>query len=307
MWEYGNDTFGGFNICATIPAPPPPPPANNEPCTATPVTVAGSCGFTTYTNVNATNSAMTPTPTCGFFGATSLDVWFSFVAPASGVTTIQTQAGTMTDGAMALYLGPSPNNCAGPFTLVSCDDDSGPGLMPFMSFTNFIPGRTYYLRVWGFSTGSGTFGLCIFGPNAMPAGQCVYALQLYDSFGDGWGTSSVGISINGGAFTNYTVTGSYNVILLGLNAGNVLVVNYNATGAGQAENSYVLNFLANGLTVFNSGTPPTPGIAFTQTVTCTPPPSPPQDCSGGITVCSGQAFGNNSNNTGNVVDLNAGQ
>jgi hypothetical protein len=59
------------------------------------------------------------------------------------------------------------------------------------------------------------------------------------------------------------------------------------------------------MTVFNSGSPPTPGIAFTQTVTCTPPPSPPQDCAGGITVCSGQAFGNTSNNTGNVVDLNS--
>ncbi|MBP7514570.1 MAG: hypothetical protein KA791_08490 [Flavobacteriales bacterium] len=306
MWEYGNDTFGSFNICATTPTPPPPPPTNNDPCAATLVTVGTTCTYTTYTNVGSTNSTTLPAPGCGAFGAGSLDIWFRFVAPASGIAIIQSQAGTLTDGAMALYYDAPPLGCATPFTLVQCDDDSGPGLMPFLSFTNLVPGGTYYIRFWGFSTSAGTFGLCVNGPTSVPAGACVYALQLFDSFGDGWGTSSVGISINGGPFTNYSTTGSYNVVLIGLNPGNVLVVQYNATGAGQAENSYRLTMQSNGSTVFNSGVPPTPGIAFTQTVTCQPPPSPPQDCSGGITICNGQAFNNNSNNTGNVVDLNAG-
>jgi hypothetical protein len=43
---------------------------------------------------------------------------------------------------------------------------------------------------------------------------------------------------------------------------------------------------------------------FTQTVSCTPPPAAAQDCVGGQTICSGQAFNNNSNNTGAVIDLN---
>lgn len=305
MWEYGNDTFGAFNICATIPAPPPPPPTNNEPCSATPLTVGATCNYTTTTNVGSTNSTTTPAPGCGAFGLGSLDVWFSFVAPATGIAIIQTQAGTLTDGAMALYYDAPPLGCAGPHTLVQCDDDSGPGLMPFLSFTNLVPGGTYYIRFWGFSSSAGTFGICVNGPSTIPAGACVYALQLYDSFGDGWGASSVGISINGSPFTNYTTTGAYNVVLIGLNPGQVLVVQYNATGPGQAENSYRLTLQGSGSTIFYSGVPPTPGIAFTQTVTCTPPPAPPQDCLGGVTICNGQSFNNNSNNTGNVVDLNA--
>jgi hypothetical protein len=305
MWEYGNDTFGAFNICATTPAPPPPPPTNNEPCSATPLTVGSACNYTTTTNVGSTNSTTAPAPACGAFGLTSLDVWFSFVAPATGIAIIQTQAGTLTDGAMALYYDAPPLGCAGPHTLVQCDDDSGPGFMPFLSFTNLVPGGTYYIRFWGYSSSSGSFGICVNGPSTVPAGGCVYALQMFDAFGDGWGGSSVGISINGGPFTNYTTTGPYNVVLIGLNPGQVLVVQYNATGPGQAENSYRLTLQGSGSTIFNSGVPPTPGIAFTQTVTCQPPPSPPQDCQGGITICNGQAFNNNSNNTGNVVDLTA--
>jgi hypothetical protein len=303
VWEYGNDSFGAFNICATFPGPPPPPPTNNEPCTATLLTVNPTCGFTTYTNVGATNSTMAPLPACGFFGTGSLDVWFRFVAPPTGIAIIQTQAGSMTDAAMALYQDPPPANCAGPFNLVQCDDDGGAGLMPFLSFTNLTPGTTYYLRVWGYGTGTGSFGLCISGPNSLPAGTCIWALEMYDSFGDGWGSSTVNVSVNGGAFVPYTVVGNFNMILLGLNPGDVLVVTYTASGPGQAENRFELSFFASGLTIFNSGTPPNPGVNYSQAISCNPPPSPPQDCSGGITVCSGQSFGNNANNTGNVVDL----
>lgn len=305
VWEYGNNAFGAFNICATAPGPPPPAPTNNDPCGAFSLTQGANCNFTTYTNVGATNSATTPLPGCGNFGTGSLDVWFTFVAPPTGVAIIQTQAGTMTDAAMALYADPPPPGCAGPFNLVSCDDDSGPGLMPFLSYSNLTPGTTYYLRVWGYGTATGTFGLCLTGPTSVPAGQCTWALELFDSFGDGWGSSYVSVSINGGAAMNYSVGGSYNLILLGLNPGDLIVVTYNNSGPGQAENSFRLNFLPSGASIFNSGTAPANGVIFTQTITCSPPPTPPQDCSGGITVCSGQAFNNNSNNTGNVVDLNA--
>jgi len=304
VWEYGNNALGPFNICATAPGPPPPAPTNNDPCGAFNLTVTSNCAYSNYTNVGATNSATTPPPGCGNFGAGSLDVWFSFVAPPTGIVTVQTQAGTMTDLAMALYADPPPPGCAGPFTLVQCDDDSGPGLMPFLSFTNLTPGWTYYLRTWGYGTATGTFNLCVFGPTTVPAGACVYALELYDTFGDGWGSSAVQVSING-VITNYTVVGAYNVVLLGVNPGDLVIITYIGTGPGQAENRFELSFLSSGATIYNSGTPPPPGINFTQSVTCTPPPTPPQDCAGGITVCSGQSFSNNTNNTGNVVDLTA--
>ena len=283
-----------------------PPLTNNDPCGAIPVSVTSQCAFTTYSNVGATNSVMTPTPACGFFGAGSLDVWFSFVAPATGTAIIETQAGSMTDGAMALYADAPPPGCAGPFTLVQCDDDSGPGLMPFLSFTGLNPGWTYYLRVWGFGAASGTFGLCVHGPTSMPAGACVYALQLVDSFGDGWGTSSVGVSINGGPYVDYSLSGQYNVVLLGLNVGDIIVLIYNGSGANQYQNNFRLSFLTGNTLIFASTTPPVTGVNFTQTITCVTPAPPATDCVGGATICSGQAFNNNSSNTGNVVDLNAG-
>ncbi|HRH37676.1 MAG TPA: T9SS type A sorting domain-containing protein [Flavobacteriales bacterium] len=305
VWEYGNNSIGAFNICATAPGPPPPPPTNNEPCTAFALTQNPNCSYTTYTNTGATNSSTTPTPACGNFGAGSLDVWFSFVAPPTGIAIIQTQAGTLTDGAMALYEDPPPANCAGPFNLVNCDDDSGPGLMPYMSLTNLTPGTTYYLRIWGYGSATGTFDLCLTGPTALPTGQCTWMLELFDSWGDGWGSSFVSISINGGAAVSYTVGGSYNMALLGLNNGDIITVTYNNSGANQTDNSFRLNYMPSGVTVFNSGIAPANGPVFAQTVSCTPPPAPPQDCSGAVGICSGISFNNNSNNTGNVVDLNA--
>lgn len=298
VWRRNSTAGGSFNICATA---PPPPPANDGPCTATPVTVTANCGFSTYTNVNATTSATTPAPGCGSF-AGSLDIWFSFVAPASGIAIIETQAGTLTDGAMALY---SATACNGTFTLVQCDDDNGPGLMPFLSFTGLTPGVTYYLRFWGFAATSGSFNLCVHGPSTVPSGNCVYVLQLFDSNGNGWGSSTVGVSINGGPFTTYTVTNQYNIALIGLNIGNVVVIQYTASGPNQGQNSFNLGLLTGGGMLYTSPSPPTAGIVFTQTVTCTPPPAPANDCAGGSTICGGQSFNNNSSGTGNTVDLTA--
>lgn len=302
VWENGNNSFGTFNICATAPLPP---PANNDPCGAIAVNVTPACSFTGYTNANATNTAGFTAPGCGAFGAGSLDVWFTFVAPPTGIAIIETSAGTMTDAAMALYLDAPPLSCAGPFTLVQCDDDSGPGNMPYLTFNNLTPGATYYLRVWGYGTASGTFNLCVHGPSAVPATGCVYMLELFDSFGNGWGSSSVGISINGGPFTNYSVTGSYGVILLGLNVGDILLVQYTASGPDQGQNSYELSYFPSGSNLYASGATPPSGIVFTQVIDCVPPPAAQQDCVGGATICNSQAFNNTSSNTGNVVDLTA--
>lgn len=142
-------------------------------------------------------------------------------------------------------------------------------------------------------------------PPPPPGGDCVYILNLYDSWGDGWGSSSVGISINGGPYTYYTVTGGYNQVLIGVNIGDVIAVNYNNSGGFQGENSYSIGIQGGG-NYFSSGSPPAAGIQFIQTVTCEPPATPQQDCLGSMTICNGQSFNNNSNNTGNIVDLHAG-
>lgn len=296
FWEYGNNAVGQFNICATI---PPPPPANDNPCQATPLTVNNNCVYGTYSNTGTTATTAVPAPSCGLY--TGSDVWFTFVAPASGIALVQTQAGTLTDADMSLY---SATACNGTFTEILCDDLSGPGFMPALTFTNLNPGQTYYLRVWGYLGTTGVFNLCVSGPTSLPAGDCVYMLEMFDSFGDGWGGSTVGISINGGAFTNYTVTGAYNFALIGLNIGQVLLVQYTAAGGFQGEISYSLSFLNGGQSVYNSGSPPGTGIVYTQTIDCNPPPASQQDCNGGTTLCNSAGINNTSTSTGDVDDLN---
>lgn len=137
-----------------------------------------------------------------------------------------------------------------------------------------------------------------------PAGDCVYTLTLFDSFSDGWGTSNVGVSINGGPYQYYTVPPGVpsNFVQFGVNLGNTVVLTYNASGAWQTDNSYILTL--GGSTLFNSGSPPAAGTVYAGTVTCVPPPPPPEDCLGAVTICSNVSLSNNTNNTGNVADIN---
>ncbi len=140
-------------------------------------------------------------------------------------------------------------------------------------------------------------------PPPPPSGDCVYTLTLLDSFGDGWGSSAVGVSINGGPFTYYTVTGSSNQILLGVDINDVIVLDYNNSGPWQGENSFSLTLM--GGILYTSGTAPAAGINYAGTVSCQPPPAPPEDCIGGFTICNDQGFNNSPSNTGSVTDLNA--
>ncbi len=278
----------------------PTPPTNDNPCTATSLTVGTTCGFSGSTTSGATSSPGLPAVSCSnYLGG---DVWFSAVVPANGRLIFDTNTGVITDGGMALYTATA---CNGTFTEIECDDDdSGNGLMPFIDRSGLTPGATVYIRFWEYGgNNNGTFSICARTPPPPPTGDCVYALNLFDTFGDGWGTSNVGVRINGGAITYYTVGGSANQVLLGMNIGDFIELFYDNSGAFQFENSYTLGLL-NGGTYFNSGSPPVAGNAFSQIVNCEAPPTAPQDCNGGFTLCNAQSFVNNSGNSGNIVDLN---
>ncbi len=284
-------------------ASPPPPMTNNEPCQPKVLAVTTLCFPAAFTTVGATatTNANIPAPGCGNFGAGTGDVWFLFIAPPTGIAIIETLPGTLTDGAMALYS--ATPNCTGTFTLIDCDDDSGNGLMPFLSFTNLVPGQPYYIRFWGYGTATGTFTICVHGPTAPPPSDCVYLLQVFDSFGDGWGGSFVTITVNGVPQGNYTCNTAFDAILLGLNIGDVLVVQYTAVGPFEGDNLFNLTYLGTDQIVYNSGTPPATGVVYTTTVTCTAPLAAPEDCVGGYTICNSVAINNSTNFTGNVADL----
>ena len=287
-----NGATGTFNICVTR-------PVNGDlPCLAIPLDGGSACSFTNYSNANTTAAPGIPAPGCA--GYVGNDLWFSFVAPPSGHITFRTTAGSQSNWGMAVYGAPG---CNGPFTLIECDNLNGPGNMPYLSMTplDIVPGQTYYLRMWRNGGGTGTFNLCAIVPP--PGFDCIYALHMFDSQGDGWGASNVSITLNGGGPQSYTVpTGDRNVAYIGVNAGQTLQLSYNALGSGQNENRYMLQ-LGVGL-LYQDGPPPGTGLRYAHVVDCATPPALISDCVGSMTICSAQNISANPNNTGLSADLN---
>ncbi|ASS48155.1 MAG: hypothetical protein A3D31_00285 [Candidatus Fluviicola riflensis] len=142
---------------------------SNTPCTsgvisAPNIAVNASCTFQSGTTVGATNQTNANnggTPSCGSMGE---DVWYSFTAPASGTVDIQTAAGSIGDGVMALYSG-----TCGAWTELACSDDAI-GLMPQIAMGGLTPGNTYMIRFWQYGGGTGTFDICV-AEAAAPAGN----------------------------------------------------------------------------------------------------------------------------------------
>ncbi|MFN0274495.1 MAG: T9SS type A sorting domain-containing protein [Chitinophagales bacterium] len=138
---------------------------SDNPCSATELVVGDSCVYVTATTVGATYTSGVPSPGCGSFTTSSRDIWYYLTVPASGNIIIETIAGTITNGAMALYSG----TCSS-LTLIECDDNDMPGAsnMPLLDVSGLSAGSTVYLRLWKFLTGTGTFNICAYAPETGP-------------------------------------------------------------------------------------------------------------------------------------------
>ncbi len=171
VWDYGGFSPGSFGICVT---PPPPPPANDNPCNAIPLPVNNTCIYSTHTNTGATNSVSVPSPGCGAF--TGDDVWFTVTVPSVGGIFLNSVAGTMLDGAMAVYTGSSCNN----LTLIRCDDNSSSNLsMPLINMAGLTPGTTLWIRFWGYGGFyAGTFDICASIPPPPTVQDCPAAIPI---------------------------------------------------------------------------------------------------------------------------------
>ena len=131
----------------------------NTPCTAVVITANATCVNTAGTTASLTyqsDAANGGTPSCASPGAA--DGWYAFTPTATATYTIDLTAGTITDSGMAIYTAAS--GCAAPFTEITCDDDGGTGTMSQI-VTALTSGTTYYIRIWEYSSGTGTFSICI--------------------------------------------------------------------------------------------------------------------------------------------------
>lgn len=265
-------------------------PVNDDPCGALPLDLNYGCVLSTYSNDVAT---LTPNPNtvglCG--GGYNADVWFTVTVPPNGELEFDTQAGGLTDAAMAVYRVASGACATGNLNLqlitgtncatINSQQGTASNNMPRLNITGQPAGTTLYVRVWRQNGNDGTFGLCARRTDP-PPGDCFYTLNMFDSAADGWGGSYVTVCV-GGNCTNYTVNGSSASVNIGANIGQVISVSYTAAGGFQSQNSYNLTQFNN--PVYASSAPPQQGGVFIQTVDCEPPPAPQSDCVGAVTLC----------------------
>jgi hypothetical protein len=204
--------------------------------TARLLTVTSTCNVQNFDTTSATDSNVVmspvpPAPGCGTYGATNHDLWFRAAVGGDGTLTIAgIDTAGMPDPAMAVYSG----TCAG-LTLVSCDDDSGPGLFPLIALTGRTPGEIVYIRVWayaGISPVYGTFGICCTAPTCF--------------------TPSVGTTLSITS-TTATIGWNYNTSIPA-NGYEYIVSTSNAipSGAGTAVSNAVTSAAITGLTPYTT-------------------------------------------------------
>ncbi|MEO8588762.1 MAG: hypothetical protein ABI432_05285, partial [Flavobacteriales bacterium] len=305
MWNQSS-AFGTASICVYPNTPPP----NDNPCaglavSATPLTVNAGCLFTNQTNAFATvtlpaNGAQgwlaAPAPGGACASAATSDVWYTATVPANGILQFDTDDGSLTNAAMAVYTVTPGTSCAAgnlALTQVACATNgslnAGAGSMPALTASGLpVPGPVY-VRVWREGpVADGSFQICA--RTTLNPGACNYVLRMTDSGNDGWGGSFVTVTING-VPTNYTVIGSTGNITFGANVGDVIVVSYTPVGGFQNQIAYQVT-TPTGSVLFASSSPPAAGptFAFTVNATCNVPPAPVSDCVGAMQVCNNQAI-----------------
>jgi hypothetical protein len=155
----------------------------DEPSNAFSADPATGCIDITVDPTSYTISTVVAAPGCAgnTVGSENPDVWVLINAPANGELFLSPQ-GTG-DAGMAAYNYDAATNT---FTLLGCDDDTGPGLMPQLTLTGLTPGAPIYIQLWAYNPGNTiNFNFC--------ASDCSTALTYYpdldaDTYGDATAT-----------------------------------------------------------------------------------------------------------------------
>lgn len=174
------------------------PPDNDDACSAEALTV--NAAETAGANSYATAQVGEQGGTCWFETTVHNSVWYSFVAPGSGVVTVSTDfaGGTNDDTQLVVYSG----DCNDVSTLmaVGCDDDGGTveSFNSIVDVTDLIGGDTYLVQVDGYNGTDGTFNIQVTTPtDPAPANDaCNTAEDIPNTNGAG--------AVVGGTFTQST-------------------------------------------------------------------------------------------------------
>ncbi|WP_206986162.1 fibronectin type III domain-containing protein [Hymenobacter telluris] len=139
-----------------------PPSINDEPCGAVLLTTGPNGAYQTIqtTNLGATTTAVNgyANPGCTTASAPK-DVWYRFVVPATGSTSMSLVAIGNPAGQVRVF---SAASCSGPFTQISCKGGTAPNTAAGgQVLTSLTPGATYYVSVSGYSSSDfpGSFSL----------------------------------------------------------------------------------------------------------------------------------------------------
>ncbi len=173
----GSGTNGDFSICVNEVVLP---PSNDNPCGAYGLTVGSTCTpysdntidrKTAFITATTTTTNGVVTPTCSGAGATVNDVWFSFIAPASGSANIDVIPVAGVNPAIQIYSasGTCPSTLA--LTPLGCINSAGTGGAEQTVATSLTGGATYYIRVYQHPSGTGgapvsnsQFSICVYAP-----------------------------------------------------------------------------------------------------------------------------------------------
>jgi hypothetical protein len=186
--------------------------------------VINDCVFDRIDNTGLGNSGQIPATCPGFAGG---DIWVSFEMPPSGEVTFTAQAWIeLNDTPPPFFIGTPPGmdvnmavyeGSCGSLTQIGCNNDSGPGLFPQLTFSG-TPGETYYVQLWDIGNNQqGSFDVCVNGTatctqptvtfNEVCGGLNQYNVEVnISNLGD---APEVNITNNGGAdaITGITTSG----------------------------------------------------------------------------------------------------
>ncbi|MGI4872279.1 MAG: fibronectin type III domain-containing protein, partial [Janthinobacterium lividum] len=157
-WALASACVLGFGTAASAQAP-----ANDNCAGAISLTAGATCTPTAGTTVNATAS-LGAAATCSG-GVGDDDVWYSFVATATGHTVTVTPTSNLTgfDPDIEIRTGACPTTL--PSNTSFCGQNGNTGQAEYAAVTGLTPGTIYYVRVYSFGANSagsqGAFTICV--------------------------------------------------------------------------------------------------------------------------------------------------